>query len=276
VALLDTYVGEQFGQIVSVEANFWRGTLAVATFQLEKNIGRLPEDLVEMLLRYGFAARAWEEALGIANDGAATTSESLSPTVREPAVGKKEPNGTLLETDTWLKDASIVCTNPFENLAERILELSTIELLGIQRVVDRYMNKPWQGHDPAVVAGVANARLGYALRNRETQLVECYGQVHVDDPLADLAAERAENSGIKTAVVHRIIRDVIDFGDVALLYRSTPGTTAETRRGVFEQWAEEHFPGDDPRFGQAITIALIEHGYFLHRLFEIQPELLDS
>jgi hypothetical protein len=124
-----------------------------------------------------------------------------------------------------------------------------------------------------VDAGVANARLGYALRNCETQLIACYGELVAEDPLAALAAERAENSGIKNAVIHRLIRDVLDYGDRELLYRSTPGTSPEARREAFARWAERYYPGDDPRTGAAMTTALIEHGYFLHRLLEIQPEL---
>lgn len=117
----------------------------------------------------------------------------------------------MLDIETWIKDSAAFATNQFEKFTEVVLELSTIELLGIQPIVERYLGEPWQGYDPAVEAGVSNARLGYAIRNRETQLIECYGVVLAGDPLAELAAERAENSGINTAVVYRLVQDAIGF-----------------------------------------------------------------
>lgn len=278
VTLVHEYVAERFDQVVSVDMPFWGGALALATYQLNKNVGRLDEDLVEPLLRYGFVLRAWEEALGIAvgQSAEATTGEVPSSVPADaPAL---QSDGTPLDVDDWLNDAAYVCTNEFEPFAERMLEVSTVELLGIQPVVDRYMDKPWEGYEPAVEAGVANARLGYALRNRETQLVDCDGQVREDDPLAALTIERAEKLGlgIKTVVVHQLIRDVLDYGDRDLVYSSTAGTTSEARRDAFERWAQQHYPGDDPRLGHAMTSALMEHGYFLHRLFEIQPDLCGS
>jgi hypothetical protein len=98
-----------------------------------------------------------------------------------------------------------------------------------------------------------------------------HGQVREGDPLEALAAERAEHTG--PSAIHHLIRDALGYGDRELLYRSTPGTSPEARRGAFERWARQHYPGDDPRQGEVITSALIEHGYFLHRLFEFRPEL---
>lgn len=271
--LLGDYVGDRFGGVASVDPAFWQGTVALATYQLHKNIGRLDQDLIEMLLRYGFVLRAWEESLRIASEG----WESAQPLAGTPAadIPDQQPEGTGLDPESWVKEASIVCTNRYEPFSELMLELSTVELLGIQPIVDRYMNEPWQGYDPAVEAGVSHARFGYALRKRETQLIACYGDVRESDPLAALATDRADNHGVKTAVVHRIVRDVLDYGQRDLLYERTPGTTPEVRRTGIGYWATTY--GDrDPRLDRETTTALIEHGYFLHRLFEIQPSYRDS
>lgn len=271
VDLVGEYGGDAFERIASVDANFWKGTVAVGTYQLHKNVGRIDEELIEALLRYGFALRAWEEALGI-TPGAASAPVADEPAQHPIDPSGLQPDGTVLDADAWVKDAAIVCTHPYEQFTELLLELSTIELLGIQTVVDRYMTEPWQGYDPAVEAGVSHARFGYALRNRETQLIDCYGIVREGDPLVELAAERAENSGIKTAVVHRLLRDVLTYYDLELLYRCTPGTTFEARRDGIEYWEKTY---GQRGLDAGMTNGLIEHGYFLHRLFEVNAAYRD-
>jgi hypothetical protein len=269
--LVAEYADQKFGKVVTVEVAFWQGTVALATYQLHRNVGRLDEGLVEMMLRYGFALRAWEESLGITSDGELSTQGTVSPL---PDPSDLQPDGTELDPEPWVSDATIVCTNDYEQFTEVMLQLSTVELLGIQTILDRYMGEPWQGYDPAVEAGVSHARFGYALRHRETQLIACYGEVRDGDPLAALAAHRAENSGIKTAVVHRILRDVLDYGERDLLYQRTTGTSPEARRSGIEYWASTY--GErDPRLDGPTTTALIEHGYFLHRLFEVGPSYRD-
>lgn len=271
--LLGEYAGDAFDRIASVDANFWRGTVAVATYQLHNNVGRVDEELTEALLRYGFVLRAWEEALDI-TPGATTSPDTDDPGQRPDDLAEFQPDGTALAADAWTKDAAAVCTNPYEQFTELMLELSTVELLGIQTIVDRYMTQPWQGFDPAVEAGVSHARFGYALRSRETQLIDCYGQVREDDPLVTLATERAENSGIKMAVVHRLLRDVLAYGDRDLLYGCTPGTSPQARREAIELWEKTYGRGSPP-LDEGMTTALIEHGYFLHRLFEVNAAYRD-
>jgi hypothetical protein len=121
---------------------------------------------------------------------------------------------------------------------------------------------------------VSHARFGYALRNRETQLINCYGHVREHDPLVALAAERAENSGIKTAVVHRLLRDVLVYGDRDLLYGCTPGTSPQARREAMAFWDKTYGQGGLP-LDEGVTTGLIEHGYFLHRLFEVNAAYRD-
>jgi hypothetical protein len=154
--------------------------------------------------------------------------------------------------------------NKFEAFTERSLEASTFELFGIQTVVDRCVGTPWRCEvDSWEDVGVVNARLGYALRHRETQLVDC-ATISDDDPLAELAAQRMDGHGIPEAVVHRIVQEVItDHGRD--LYQCTTGTTPQLRKSALHKWVDDHFGGDTRQ------LAALEHGYFLHRLFEIEP-----
>jgi hypothetical protein len=273
--LVAEYADQKFDQVASVDVAFWQGTVALATYQLHKNVGRLDEGLVEMLLRYGFVLRAWEESLGITSDGHVGAQADGVPL---PDPFDLQPDGGELDPEAWVNDAAVVCTNTHEQFAEVVLERSTIELLGVQRIVDGIIGEFWQGYDPAVEAGVSHVRFGYALRNRETQLIACYAEVRDGDPLASLAAERAENSGVKIAVVHRIVRDVLDYGGYGgrdLLYQRTTGTSPVARRVAIEYWAST-FGERDPRLDGPTITRLIEHGYFLHRLFEIQPFYRDQ
>jgi hypothetical protein len=66
--------GERFAAVVSVDPNFWNSVVAIATYEVQKNIqkqglvrnGRdLDADTIEGLLRSGFVLRCLDEALGI-------------------------------------------------------------------------------------------------------------------------------------------------------------------------------------------------------------------
>ena len=60
------FAEERFPAIASVEPAFWNGVVSLATHQLQKNLGKwLHSELTESLLRWGFALRAMDEALGI-------------------------------------------------------------------------------------------------------------------------------------------------------------------------------------------------------------------
>lgn len=64
--LVREFAEEQFPAIASVELAFWNGVVSLATYQLQKNLGRwLYSELTESLLRWGFVLRALDEALGI-------------------------------------------------------------------------------------------------------------------------------------------------------------------------------------------------------------------
>ena len=63
-------------------------------------------------------------------------------------------------------------------------------------------------------------------------------------------------------------------GDAGRLYAVTPETTAALR--ALTKWADDHFPGDNPRTGREVTIDPVEYGYFLHRLFEVRPDRLED
>lgn len=60
------FAEERFPALSSVEPAFWNGVVSLATYQLQKNLGKwLHSEFIESLLRWGFALRALDEALGI-------------------------------------------------------------------------------------------------------------------------------------------------------------------------------------------------------------------
>ncbi len=130
-----------------------------------------------------------------------------------------------------------------------------------------------------VVTAMSNARMGYALRNRETQLLDHSDYIESADAIATLLDERIGNAGVNLAVIHGVMRDVLVLGFEGGrdgLYEATPDTTPALRRQAIERWANKHFPGDDPRTGRDVTVDLLEYGYFLHRLLEIRPDCLED
>jgi hypothetical protein len=274
--VLERYVGADFFDVVAVDEPLWRATAALATYQLHKNLEPIEETLVEVLLRYGFVLRAWEESLRI-NPDRIPDAVPRPPAASPEGAQDLQPDGAELDVERWISDATVVCTNLYEDFAELMLQHSAIELLGRRSPVDAYVVRPRSMPDRnALEAGISHARFGYALRNRETQVIHCYGAIHEGDPLAALAAHRAENYGVKKLVVHRLVRDVLDYQEPReLLYAHTPGTSPTTRRAGIEHWAN-HYSERDPRLDPATTTGLIEQGYFLHRLFEIDPSYRES
>lgn len=268
---------DRFNEIVSVGDDYWDAVVALATYQVHQNAGKaLTEPEIDLFLRYGFILRAIDEALSVAGATAPPEQQSEDAKSHRGTELQRAAAGTALDVNAWLLDSAGVANLEFEPFAEFMLDIGVIEILGFHRVVDRIMSRrPYTGYDPAIEAGVANARLGYALRNRELQLIEVEAATGEADPLLSLAAERAGNSGANTAVIHRLIRDAVTHGDRQLLYDATPGTTGQVRREAFDTWAFEHFAGDDPLTGARATAALLEHGYFMHRLFELCPDRLE-
>jgi hypothetical protein len=255
---------ERFGALASVDVEFWLAVLSLATYQFHKNIGRLDQALVATLVQLGFVTRALEEAVGIASHG----SWAPLPAAEPPTTEARLPSGSPLDLDVWQKDASLVATNLFEPFTEWSLDRSVVELFGFQTIVDGiFSGKPWRGDVPAVEFGIANARFGYALRNLETQVIDCYGHTIDGDPLAELGAHRKDNRGVPVAVAHTVVQEVVTTSATAL-YDLTLGTTADLRRRVMRKWVDDHCGSEDRHF------AAIEHGYFLHRLFEIEPSYL--
>jgi hypothetical protein len=253
----------------------WEAFCTVATYQLHKNlIGNgmpkravPPADLLHSVLRLGYAVRLIDEVAGempINRDGQLVPDRSL-------------PAGTALDVDQWLSDATHVCAHDFEPRAERVLELGALGAIGVISVSDYVVGgQPSEPIGDDAVIAVSNARFGYALRNRECQLVTGAREVDGDDPLA-AELDRRE-SGVRHAVLDGLVRDVLEshqFGGADRLYDSTPGTTPDTRRIAIRRWTEQHYPTSHPRTGQAITQYLIEYGYLLHRLFELRPGYFD-
>ena len=192
------------------------------------------------------------------------------------------PPAEPIDIQQWLNDTSGVCTHDFEPYAEHVLELITLDRLGVLPLMDALMGeRPADGAvGDDVVAAVSNARFGYALRNRETQLLGRPDHVATDDAIATLLEERWGHSAtVDTLVIAGVLRDIITFGFLGgseNLYAATPGTTPEVRRRAIKRWADRHFPGDSKVTGRNITIELVEYGYALHRLFEIHPDALDE
>ena len=61
-------------------------------------------------------------------------------------------------------------------------------------------------------AAMANARFGYAPRNRETQLIAGCDFVAPDDPIAALLDEHESDVAINLAVVHGVLTDILCRG----------------------------------------------------------------
>jgi len=188
--------------------------------------------------------------------------------------------GAPLAVEEWLSDAATICTSEFEPFAEVLLRLATLERLDIVSVYDSMFGEsPKEKIGEDVIAALSNARMGYALRNRETQLLDHSDYVAPSDALATLLDERGGNVSINMLVIHGVLRDVLRMrflGGRDGLYQTTPGTTPSLRRKGIEKWANDHFPSDDPRTGRDVTIALLDYGYFLHRAFEIRPDCLED
>jgi hypothetical protein len=159
-----------------------------------------------------------------------------------------------------------------------VLELITLDRLEIVPLMDALLGQRPGKVDDDVVVAVSNTRFGYALRNREIQLLGRSDYVAPDDAIATLLEERwGGEATVGTAVIFGVLRDICTFGFLGGLdglFAVTPGTTPELRRNATRRWANEHYPGTDGRTGRDITITLLEHGYTLHRLFEIHPEAL--
>lgn len=208
-----------------------------------------------------------------------TSSDTETAGQQSPRPDPELPTAAELDVDAWLSASASVATNDFEPYVERILELGTLERLGICTVFDFMIGerpKPKKITDDVVTA-MANARLGYAIRNREIQLVDV-SDTDDEGPLAELFDERSGGvAGINMAMVDGVLRDVLFLhfeGGPERFYETTPGVIPEIRRRAIVQWADEHYPGVDPTVGFDITVALLEYGYFLHRLIELRPEIL--
>lgn len=271
----------------------WQAFATTATYQLHKNLaanavpkGALPSaEAVENLVRLGYAIRLVDELAG-EQPGRKDdlTRDTPGPIDVLPAVGERQdgpPPAKSLDVDRWLTDAANVCVSTFQPFAENMLEFATLERLEILSVMARLLGEsPTEELGDDVVAAVSNARMGYALRNCETQMLGLSDYIARDDPLATLLEERlGGDAAIGIAVLHGVLRDVLVlelFGGRTAAYELTPGTTSALRRQAIEQWADEHFPGDDPRTGRDVTVDLVEFGYFLHRVFEICPDCLED
>lgn len=59
-------VEERFQDVASVEPRFWNAVASVATYQLQRNLGRLFQlELAATVLRWGYVLRVMDEAVGI-------------------------------------------------------------------------------------------------------------------------------------------------------------------------------------------------------------------
>jgi hypothetical protein len=271
--------GDLIAAMTGVSVGTWDAFATTATYQLHKNLIRNgmskrmlpPVELLRRVLRLGYAVRVVDEVAGESpmdrDGGTISTRESTRPL----------PAGAALDVEEWLSEASHVCAHDFEPFAERVLELGALGAIGVIDVGEYVLGKPpLEPIGDDAVTAVSNARFGYALRNRECQLVTGTGRVEPGDSLAVELDDRA--SGVRHAVLDGLIRDVLDsnrFGGGDRVFDSMPGTTSDARRAAIRGWAEQHYPGDDPRTGREITQHLVEYGYLLHRLLELRPGYFD-
>jgi hypothetical protein len=269
----------------------WAAFSTTATYQLHRNLVRNgvpkrllpPHNALENLLRLGYAIRVIDEVAGEVPADKAGQPLGRAEARRPPAIvdqDEEPPPHVPLDVEEWLSDAGSVCTHEFEPFAERLLELATLERLDIASVIDRLLGEsPSEVLGDDVVTAMSNTRMGYALRNREVQLLDHTDYIAPADTIAMLLDERISNAGVNMAVIHGVMHDALVLGFEGRrdgLYEATPGTTPAVRRQAIESWASKHFPGDDPRTGREVTVDLLEYGYFLHRLFEIRPDCLED
>lgn len=268
--------------LAGASTDAWLAFSTTATYQLHRNLvanglsrRALPSaEVTENLLRLGFV-------LGLVDEVAAEqplwkngmdeeTGVEVGPLTEGPA-----PNAPI-ERDDWIGDAARICEGDFEPFTERLLDLATLERLGIVTVVDWLMGeRPGEIPTDSVATAMSNARFGYALRNVETQLVDTHDFIATEDPLVKIVQQRAEyGAKFSLAVVHHVLRDVLVLGFEGgrdALDELTPGATRALRREAIEHWAERHHAGDDEYTSREVTSDLVDYGYFLHRLFEIAP-----
>jgi hypothetical protein len=276
--------------LAGVTPDGWQAFATTATYQLHKNLlaNGLPRravpsgEMLEHLMRFGFAIRLVDEVAReepmYKHEQRDADEERLEPAPLDIQRDDGPPPAAPIDVRQWLSDASVVCTHDFEPYAEHVLELITLYLLEIVPLMDALMGERPRSVDDDVVVAISNARFGYALRNREVQLLGQTDYVAPDDTLATLLEERwGGEATVGTAVIFGILLDICYFdrhGGLDRLFAVTPGTTPELRREATRRWANQHFPSTDGRTGRDITITLVEHGYVLHRLVEIHPEVL--
>jgi hypothetical protein len=199
----------------------WQAFATTATYQLHKNLvanglptRALPSgDVLENLLRLGYAIRVVDEVAGeqpATKDGLPLDADDGVDVV--PQVGARQDGpapAEPLDIDAWLTDTASVCVSDFEPFTERLLELATLERLEILSVMDRLLGEsPNEELGDDVVTAMSNTRMGYALRNRETQLLGRSDFIAHDDPIATLLDERlGGDSAIGIAVIHGVLRD---------------------------------------------------------------------
>lgn len=270
----------------------WQAFATTATYQLHRNLvaNGLPKralpsgEQLENVLRLGYAIRLVDEIAGeqpMRKDQLGVDGDGADDLVLVVPRNDGPPPAAPIDVDQWLSDSSLVCTHDFEPYAEHVLQLVTLDRLDIVPLMDALLGeRPGDDEiDDGVVGALSNARLGYAMRNRETQLLGRSDYVAADDAIATLLEERwGGQVTVGSAVIAGILRDVCSFGFLGgeeNLYAATPGTTPDLRRQAIERWADQHFPGDDERTGRDVTVRLIQYGYALHRLFEIHPDALD-
>lgn len=248
----------------------WEAFSIAATHQLRKNFVRhgipteaLPSgETFETLLRLGYVLRVVDEVAGERPANKAWTTPDTRVVGSDDNRDEQLPDGSTLDVPSWLAAAAAVCVQDFEPVAEGLLEIGTLgalDLASFDALPD----------DDTDVAMVANARFGYALRNSECQLVDGALRELRDDPLIaelDLRVSPRE--------VSQLLCDVIRYGycgGAGRLVQAMPGTTPEARTAAFDAWTDDS-PSDDPYTGKYATLALVQYGYLLHRVFEVRSD----
>lgn len=195
--------------------------------------------------------------------------QAAAAEARAEAALDEEP--APLDVKSWIDEAALICTDDFEPIAEQILQIGTLRMLGLDS---------WDvlgGDTPA--ATVSNARFGYALRNAECQHIPPVEAELSDDLLLAAVDESGFGPyGDSRLWLPELIHEVIangKCGGANATFDRLPGVSPQMRREAFAAWGER-WPSDDPYTGRRITEQLVTLGYLLHRVREMRPNLIND
>lgn len=209
----------------------------------------------DLLLRLGYVVRCVDELAGEWPARRANTSSGAAPRSCNTAAAD-------LHTETWLRQASAICTGSFEPEIEDLLERGALWVLdeGVAHDEDQ------------VSEAVAAARLGFALREFERR----WGSSTHSRPGGALLTEadrvQSDASSAGSSLLE-LLRDVIRYGycgGAEVLADEISGVPCAVRGDVFAA-AIERCDGGERVAAMREVPGLLHLGYLLRWMLEVRP-----